>query len=81
MVGYAPSWDRVVLRGRLDAGALAAFYLEGGRVRAALLVNRVRDLGPARRLVAAGATVDPALLADEAADLRRLLPPARGADH
>jgi hypothetical protein len=33
----------------------------------------VRDLGPARRLVAAGAILDPAWLADETIDLRRLM--------
>ncbi len=73
MVGYAPAWDQVVLRGSIEARSLAAFYLAGGRLRAVVLVNRVRDLGPARRLVAAGAILDPAQLADETMELRRLI--------
>jgi 3-phenylpropionate/trans-cinnamate dioxygenase ferredoxin reductase subunit len=77
MVGYAPRRDRLVLRGRLDetveSGTLAAFYLVEGRLRAAALINRVRDLGPVRRLVAAGASLDPAQLADESVELRRLV--------
>jgi NAD/ferredoxin-dependent reductase-like protein len=75
MVGYAPVWDQIVLRGSIEARALAAFYQASGRLRAVVLINRVRDLGPARRLVAAGAILDPAQLADETVDLRRLLPP------
>lgn len=73
MVGYAPSYDSAIVRGSLAAHSLMAFYLSGGRLRAVVLVNHVRDLGPARRLVAAGAILDPAQLADESIELRRLL--------
>jgi 3-phenylpropionate/trans-cinnamate dioxygenase ferredoxin reductase subunit len=76
MVGYAPTWDRVVVRGGIEGRSLAAFYLDGDRLRAVVLISRVRDLGPARRLVAAGAILDPAQLADETVDLRRLIPHA-----
>jgi 3-phenylpropionate/trans-cinnamate dioxygenase ferredoxin reductase subunit len=73
MVGYAPEWDQFILRGGIEARSLAAFYLAGGRLRAVVLVNRVRDLGPARRLAAAGAVLDPVQLADDTLDLRRLI--------
>jgi len=73
MVGYAPAWDQMVLRGSIEARSLAAFYLARGRLRAVVLINRVRDLGPARRLVAAGAILDPAQLADDTMELRRLI--------
>lgn len=73
MVGYAPSYDSVIFRGSLENRSLAAFYLSDNRLRAVVLVNRVRDLGPARRLVASGAILDPARLADESIELRQLL--------
>jgi 3-phenylpropionate/trans-cinnamate dioxygenase ferredoxin reductase subunit len=73
MVGYAPAWDQMVLRGSIEARSLAAFYLAGGRLRAVMLINRVRDLGPVRRLVAAGAILDPTRLADDTMDVRRLI--------
>lgn len=70
-VGYARHWEQLVTRGRLDDGTLAAFYLAGGRIAAALAVNRPRELVALKRLV--GAALDPALLADPALDFRALL--------
>lgn len=70
-VGYARRWDQLVTRGRLDDGTLAAFYLAGGRIAAALSVNRPRELVAFKRLV--GAALDPALLADPALDFKALL--------
>ena len=69
-VGYARTWEQVALRGRPDDGAFIAFYLAGGRIRAALAVNHVRELVPLKKLI--GATVDPARLADADVDLRGL---------
>ena len=73
--GYPIPWDAVVLRGDLDGFPVTAFYLAEGRVIAAAMVNRPREHRAARRLIAAGAAVDPAALADPATDLRAL---ARG---
>jgi 3-phenylpropionate/trans-cinnamate dioxygenase ferredoxin reductase subunit len=88
MVGHASGEDGLIVRGSLEARSLVAFYLgrsqkaptngetaQPPRIRAILLVNRVRELGPARKLVAAGAALDLAQLADETLDLRRLIPP------
>jgi 3-phenylpropionate/trans-cinnamate dioxygenase ferredoxin reductase component len=69
-IGYAERWDQLVRRGDPASGAI--FYLDDGRLRAVLSVNRVRDLGALRKLVGAGAQLDPALLADESLDLREL---------
>src|SRR5262249_18397930 len=69
-VGYASTWEQVVMRGDLVAGEGIAFYLAGGRVRAALAVNRGRELAARKRLI--GAAVDPAMLADEGVDLKAL---------
>ena len=70
-VGYATQWDQVVTRGRPGEGPFAAFYLERGVVRAALAVNRVRDLAPLKKLV--GTMPDAHALADENVELRALL--------
>ncbi len=73
-VGYAHTWDRVVLRGGMDGGSWAAFYLYEGRLRAALVVNRTRDLVTLKRLVAVAIAPDPDMLADEGTPLKALLP-------
>jgi len=70
-VGYATEWDRVVTRGQPGEGPFAAFYLERSVVRAALAVNRVRDLVPLKKLV--GTAPDVVALADEGVELRGLL--------
>jgi 3-phenylpropionate/trans-cinnamate dioxygenase ferredoxin reductase component len=75
-VGHASGSDEVVLRGAVDSGAWTAFYCRDGRLRAALTVNRRRDLTPARKLIAARAQVSARQLADESCDLKTLLPPA-----
>ncbi len=73
-VGYAHTWDRVVLRGGADDGSWAAFYLYKGWLRAALVVNRTRDLVTLKRLVAVAIAPDPDMLADEGTPLKALLP-------
>jgi len=71
-IGYAERWDKLVYRGEPASGAGAIFYLDAGRLRAVLSVNRPRDLGALRKLVGAGVQLDSALLADESLDLREL---------
>jgi 3-phenylpropionate/trans-cinnamate dioxygenase ferredoxin reductase subunit len=71
-IGYAERWDQLVYRGEPASGAGAIFYLDSGRLRAVLSINRIRDLGALRKLVGAGAQLDSALLADESLDLREL---------
>jgi 3-phenylpropionate/trans-cinnamate dioxygenase ferredoxin reductase subunit len=50
-VGPASSWDREVLRGAHEDGSWTRFYLDGGRLVAALTVGRSDDLGLASRLL------------------------------
>jgi 3-phenylpropionate/trans-cinnamate dioxygenase ferredoxin reductase subunit len=72
-VGPAASWDREVVRGSLDQGAFSVWYLESGRVAAALSVGRSEDLQHARRLIVARTHVDAGdALADESTDLSGL---------
>ena len=56
-VGPAARWDREVVRGSFDDGAFTVFYLDGGRVAAALTVGRSGDLDLARRLMTSGEDV------------------------
>jgi 3-phenylpropionate/trans-cinnamate dioxygenase ferredoxin reductase component len=73
-VGPASGWDREVVRGSIDDGAFSIWYLEEGRVRAALSVGRSEDLVQARRLIAADGVLrgDPAGLGDLSTDLSTL---------
>ena len=47
-VGPASEWDREVVRGSIDDGEFAIFYLSGDRLVAALTVGRPEDLMAAR---------------------------------
>ncbi len=67
-----PGSGESVIRGSLDDGDFTAFYVDGGKVTAALTVGRSDDLEPAREWIASGAEKDAAALADESADLTAL---------
>jgi len=80
-IGFAASWDRLVFRGHLERRQFLGFYLNEGRVRAAVGVNRGGDpedpagdgeLKAVGALIRNRVTVDPMRLADEEVDLRRL---------
>lgn len=58
-----------VIRGSMDDGEFTAFYLDDGRVTAALTVGRPSDLEHARRFMRARSTPDPRALRDQSADL------------
>lgn len=70
--GYPVGWDETVLRGDPEGRSITMFYREGGRLLAAAMLNRSKEHRSARRLVAARAEIDPAVLADETTDLREL---------
>jgi 3-phenylpropionate/trans-cinnamate dioxygenase ferredoxin reductase subunit len=73
-VGPASSWDELVWRGDRDAGEFIVFYLEGGKIVAALSVERSEDLAQARELLAKGVDVSAQkeALADPGSDLGEL---------
>jgi 3-phenylpropionate/trans-cinnamate dioxygenase ferredoxin reductase component len=66
--GHHTAADRLLWRGEPDAATWSACWLSGdtARLTAVLTVNRPRDLLQGRRLIAAGAEVDAARLADPA---------------
>jgi 3-phenylpropionate/trans-cinnamate dioxygenase ferredoxin reductase component len=77
-IGHARKWDRFVVRGSLDERKFVGFYLQAGKLRAAVGLNRGGDpeldkdgeLAAAGRLIAKGARPSPKLLADEKANLK-----------
>jgi 3-phenylpropionate/trans-cinnamate dioxygenase ferredoxin reductase subunit len=74
--GYAPTWDRVVVRGDLEGRTFLSFWLSDGRVVAAMNAN-VWEVGkPVERLIRSRAQVDPARLADPSVPLEELAPAA-----
>jgi 3-phenylpropionate/trans-cinnamate dioxygenase ferredoxin reductase subunit len=62
--GYAPRWDRVVLRGDPAERKLIAFWVASGRVVAAMNLNVWDVREPLERLIRSGAEVDDRRLAD-----------------
>jgi 3-phenylpropionate/trans-cinnamate dioxygenase ferredoxin reductase subunit len=53
-VGPASEWNREVLRGAIGEGEFSLWYVNEGRVVAALSVGRSDDLEQARRLIVSG---------------------------
>lgn len=70
--GFAPRWDRVVVRGRPADGSFGAFYLTGDRIAAACLVNRSAEANLAKRLIGRS-DVSPRDLADADVSLKSLV--------
>lgn len=69
-VGHTTAWDTEVSRGTPGEEPFLHFYFAGGRLVAALAVNRVRDLAPLKKLI--GAEIAPETLAADDMDLRAL---------
>ncbi len=61
-----------VIRGSMDEKEFSAFYLDDGRVTAAMSVGRSDDLDHARRFLSEGTKVDAASLGDLETDLESL---------
>jgi 3-phenylpropionate/trans-cinnamate dioxygenase ferredoxin reductase subunit len=67
-------WEEEIVRGSMDDGEFAIFYVKAGKVAAALSVGRSGDLEAAKRLIAERTDVGGRLvtLADTEADLSEL---------
>ena len=73
MVGISTGYEQLVLRGNLETDrSFAAFYLKGGKLIAADAVSRPQEFMAAKKMVAQGKVVDPAVLADAEASLKDL---------
>ena len=83
-VGYARTWDQIVIRGSLAKSQFLAFYLSHGILKAACGLNRGGDpeldadgeLRACQGLIRAQVAISEATLADEQVDLRSLTVPA-----
>jgi 3-phenylpropionate/trans-cinnamate dioxygenase ferredoxin reductase subunit len=70
--GHHTSYDELIVRGRLDGGSFAVFYMNGGLLDAVVGVNNARDVRRAIPLIKARRPVDPGQLRDDSVDLRSL---------
>ena len=68
--GHHPSADTLLWRGDPSGPAWSVCWLRENRLVALLAVGRPRDLAQGRRLIEAGALMDPELLADPARPLK-----------
>ena len=79
-VGYARTWDQIVIRGSVASRQFLAFYLSGGIMKAAFGLNRGGDpeieadseLRACQELIRTRAAVPNTVLADDRVDLRSL---------
>jgi 3-phenylpropionate/trans-cinnamate dioxygenase ferredoxin reductase subunit len=62
--GIRHSEDQVIVRGEPADGKFSVVYLDGGRLAAVDTIGNLADFRAAKRLVAQGALIDPALAAD-----------------
>jgi len=73
MVGVSAGFDQLVVRGDpATQRNFAVFYLKEGRIIAADAISRPQEFMLAKKLVAAGAKIDPAQLGDESVALKTL---------
>ena len=79
MVGLSGAADTSVLRGTPDDGHFSVFHYAGDRLVAIDSVNRAADHVFGRRIIAAGVSPAPEVVADEATDLKALLKSATAA--
>ena len=73
-VGPAAKWDQEIVRGSIEQGEFSVWYIDEGRVAAALSVGRSEDLNHASRLIASGTALGDRLaqLGDVDCDLEAL---------
>ncbi|MDY0046117.1 MAG: FAD-dependent oxidoreductase [Thauera propionica] len=72
IVGLATADARTVVRGEPDSNSFAVFHLHDGKVVAVEAINAPPAFLAGKKLTASGKSVDPASLADPAADLKTI---------
>lgn len=72
MAGHPHSSDDLVWRGDVEGLSFSVFFVRSGILRAALAINRPRDVRAAMRLIERQAVVDPEALRDQGTDLRKI---------
>jgi 3-phenylpropionate/trans-cinnamate dioxygenase ferredoxin reductase subunit len=75
MAGFAPTWDRMVVRGSIEKRSFCAFLLDrDGVVRSTVSLDWKRDVRRSFGLIRTQVAPDPSALEDPEADLRTLVP-------
>jgi 3-phenylpropionate/trans-cinnamate dioxygenase ferredoxin reductase subunit len=69
VLGHTADADHVLVRGSLEARSFVAFFLVGGSVRGAFVMNRTRDLPMVRKLVTHRVHIDERRIADDSEPL------------
>jgi len=72
-IGLSLGYDETVVRGDPAARSFSVVYLKQGRVIALDCVNATKDYVQGRKLVEAGARIDPAVLADTSVPFKEML--------
>jgi 3-phenylpropionate/trans-cinnamate dioxygenase ferredoxin reductase component len=70
--GFHMKWEQLVVRGRLDSRSYLACYVNGGRIDAAVGLNRAKDVRRIMPLIKSRCAMDLEQLRDESVDLRSL---------
>jgi 3-phenylpropionate/trans-cinnamate dioxygenase ferredoxin reductase subunit len=76
IAGLSANADRIALRGGAQQRCFAAYYLQSGRLVAVDAINSPRDFITGKRLIAARASLDPAIIEDSTADIEAAAEPA-----
>ena len=75
MAGFAPTWDRMVVRGSIEKRSFCAFLLDReGVVRSTVSLDWKRDVRRSFGLIRKQVAPDPSALEDPEVDLRTLVP-------
>ncbi|MBZ0116511.1 MAG: FAD-dependent oxidoreductase [Sandaracinaceae bacterium] len=74
IVGHVGDYDRVAIRGSLADRKLTIFHLAKDELRYAVGINRLKEMGASKKLIATRAKVDAAALADESVSLATFFP-------
>lgn len=73
IAGLAVGTDRTVLRGDPDGSSFSVFCYKAGKLIAVESVNRAADHMVGRKVLGAGKTIDPEVVADANVDLKRMI--------
>lgn len=71
--GFLAGWDEMIVRGSIEERNFVAFYLKGGKLQAAVGLNRGREVRRSMPLIRAGSQVSVEKLRDEDVDLRKVV--------
>jgi 3-phenylpropionate/trans-cinnamate dioxygenase ferredoxin reductase subunit len=75
MAGFAPTWERMIVRGSIEDRSFCAFLLDGnGVVRSTVSLDWKRDVRRSFELIRKQVAPDPTALEDPEVDLRTLVP-------